>query len=229
MLTAEIAALPGYRAISRNELKALFSHQADTQLAGCDEVQCMASVASLLNATLLLSGDVQRLEGATALGLTLVDVTSGDARIAARQETAWRGTDEDLLLLARPLVQRLFDAPHADEHRGHIELLADEGARVVLDGDDVGITPLSAPLPAVSTGAHRVSLRKDGFVPLDLDLVVARGETTLARGELVPIPLTAQPWFWWTAGGVFLVAGGAATAAIVWNLPQDTRVIVGKP
>jgi hypothetical protein len=234
MLTAEVAALPGLRAVSRNELRAVLTHQADAQLTGCDEVQCMADVAQLVNATRILGGELQRLNGAIALSLTLFDVEGGEARIIGRQEAAWRGTDEDLLFLARPLVQRLFDPENAATHTGRIEVLADDGARLLLDGKDIGMTPLSGPpaelLSGLPTGAHRVSLRKDGFVPLDLDVVVARGETTLARGELQEIPLTDQPWFWWTAGGVVLVAGGAAagvTALAFMN--QSTTVVVGKP
>jgi hypothetical protein len=230
MLTAEVAGLAGKRAISRNELKALWSHQADAQLAGCAEVQCMADVAHLVNANMILSGDVQRLNGATALGLTLFDVAGGDARVVGRQEAAWRGSDQDLLLLARPLVQRLFDAEHAASHTGRIELLAPEGALVVVDGKEVGTAPLPTSLDGLATGAHRIGLRKDGFAPLDLDVVVARGETTVARGELVEIPWTDQPWFWWTAGGVVLVAGGAAAGVTALAfLNQPTTVVVGKP
>jgi hypothetical protein len=230
MLTAEVAGLPGLRAISRNELKAVLSHQADAQLAGCAEVQCMADVAHLVSASRILSGELQRLNGAFALSLTLVDVADGEARIVARQEAAWRGKDEDLLLLARPLAQRLFDAEHAAAHTGRVELLAPEGAQVVVDGKDAGTTPLPGPLVDLPTGAHRIGLRKEGFSPLDLDVVVARGETTVARGELGEIPLTDQPWFWWTAGGVVLVAGGAAAGVTALAfLNQPTTVVVGKP
>jgi hypothetical protein len=230
MLTAEVAGLAGKRAVSRNELRALLSHQADAQLAGCAEVQCMADVAQLVNATMILSGDMQRLDGALALGLTLFDVADGNARVVGRQEAAWRGSEQDLLLLARPLVQRLFDTDPAAAHTGRIELLAPEGTRVVFDGRELGIAPLPGPLQDVPTGAHRISLRKENFAPLDLELVVARGETTIARGELVEIPLTDQPWFWWTAGGVVLVAGGAAAGVTALAfLNQPTTIVVGKP
>ncbi|MBM4279282.1 MAG: PEGA domain-containing protein [Deltaproteobacteria bacterium] len=228
MLTAEVAALPGKRAISRNELKALMSHQADSQLAGCAEVQCMADVAQLVNATMVVSGTMQRLQGTLALGVTLFDVAGGEARVVGRQEAAWRGSDQDLLLLARPLVQRLFDPDNAGTHKGRVELIAPAGAQVVFDGKDHGLAPLAGPLTDVASGAHRFSLRKDGFAPLDLDVVVARGETTIARGELREIPLTDQPWFWWTAGGVVLVAAGAGALAVL-SLEQPTTVVVGKP
>jgi hypothetical protein len=228
MLTAEVAGLSGLRAVSRNELRAIVAHSADAQLTGCAEVQCMADVAALVSASRILSGELQRLQGALALSLTLVDVAGGEARIVARTEAAWRGKDEDLLLLARPLVQRLFDAENAASHVGRVEVLAPAGARVILDGKDAGIAPLPGPFVDLSTGAHRIGLRKDGFAPLDLDVVVVRGETTLARGELVEIPITDQPWFWWTAGGVVLIAGGAAAGvAALALLNQPTTVVVG--
>jgi hypothetical protein len=229
MLTAEVAAQPATRAISRNELRAILSHQAGAQLAGCAEVQCMADVAALVSATRIVSGEVQKLEGATALSLTLVDTAGGEARVVARQEAVWRGSDDELLLLARPLSQRLFDAAHAAEHTGAVELFTDEGARVVLDGRDVGTAPLPGPLRDLATGAHRLELTKDGYLPRAVDVVVARNETTLARAALTEIALTDEPWFWWTAGGVVLVAGGAAAGIAALALSdRPTTVVVGK-
>jgi hypothetical protein len=230
MLTAEIAGLDGYKAVSRNELKAILSHSADAQLAGCAEVQCMTDVAQLVSATRIVAGEVQKLEGATAISLSLVDTSAGEARILARQDAAWRGSDDDLLLLARPLTQRLFDSSNAATHTGAVELFATEGAAVVLDGKEAGTTPLSAPLRDLPTGAHRIELRRDGYLPQTLDVVVARNETTLARADLVEVPLFEQTWFWVAAAGVVVATGGTAAAVVAFNLPKSApTLVIGKP
>jgi hypothetical protein len=75
-----------------------------------------------------------------------------------------------------------------------------------------------------------VRLQKDGYKPLAVDVVVARNESTLARVDLIEEALTDQPWFWAAAGGVVLVAGGAAAGITTWAVisqPQPTQVTLG--
>ncbi len=232
MLTAEVAALPGWRAVSRNELRSILSHAADAQLVGCADVTCSGDVARLMSAQRVLTGEVSKLDGAMALSLTLIDTSDGEPRIAARQEAAWRGRDDELLLLARPLVARLFDAENASRHMGSVEVFTVDGAAIFVDGKEVGTAPLASPLRDIATGAHTVRASKSGYRTLDMDVVVARNESTLARVELVEEALFDQPWFWAAAGGVVLVAGGAAAGITTWaviNQPEPTRVTLGKP
>ena len=233
MLTAEVAGQKGMRAVSRNELQALLTHQSTAQLVGCDEPKCMADVAALVKADFVVSGNVEKLEGATVVGLTLMSAGGDgqDPAIVGRQKAAWRGSDNDLLLVIRPLVQRLFDAPNAHTHLGAVEVFAPEGAAIVLDDKAVG----SAPVPALRdlpTGVHRLTVQKDGFADGAVDIVVARNETTIVRVELEEIPLLSQPWFWATAGGVVLLAGGTAAGITTWAIvtatPPPSRVVLGK-
>ena len=229
MLTAEVAALPDMRSVSRNELKSLISHQADATLVGCEDVKCFADVAHLVNADLLIAGQLDRVEDALVLSLSLIDAAT--PAVVGRQEAAWRGKPDEMLALVRPLVQRLTDGPQAHNHKGTLEVFATEGATLVVDGREVGTAPLPAPLRDLATGVHTIEARRPGFVPLRQDVVVARNETTIARADLEEEPLLSQPWFWATAGGVVLVAGGTAAGITTWailNQPQDTRVILGK-
>ncbi len=232
MLTAEISAQKGFRAVSRNELQALLTHQATAQLVGCDEPRCAADVAHLANADFVVTGAVEKLEGATVVSLTLMNAGGDDgASITGRQKAAWRGDDTELLLVMRPLVQRLFDSSNAHTHIGNVEVFVPEGAMLVLDDKEVGTAPVSA-LRDLSTGVHQLKLLKDGYSPETVDLVVSRNETTIVRVDMEPIPLTDQPWFWAAAGGAAVVAVGA-TAGIVGYAaltatPPPSRVVLGK-
>jgi len=234
MLTAEVSATRGMRAVSRNELQALLTHQSTAQLVGCDEPKCMADVAALVKADFVVSGSVEKLEGATVVGLTLMSAGGDgqDPAIVARQKAAWRGTDNDLLLVVRPLVQRLFDAQNAHTHVGAAEIFAPEGATLVLDDKAIGTAPVAA-VRDLPSGVHRLTVQKDGFADGAVDLVVARNETTIVRVELEEIPLLSQPWFWATAGGVVLLAGGTAAGITTWAIlnaePPPSRVVLGKP
>ncbi len=232
MLTAEVSAHDGHRAVSRNELQALLQHQTMAQLSGCDEARCMADVAHLVNADYVVSGSVEKLEGATVVALTLIDAGAegGDATVVGRQKAAWRGSDEELLLVMRPLVHRLFDPAQAHAHKGELELFLPEGAEVFLNDKALGTAPLTrvADLP---TGVHRLHVKKDGYSDENVDLVVARNETTIVRVDLEPIPLLEQPWFWATAGGVVLIAGGLAAGVTTYAIltqDQPTKVVLGR-
>jgi hypothetical protein len=232
MLTAEVGATAGHRAVSRNELKAVVAHQATSQLMGCESAECMADIGKLVSAQRILTGEVAKLEGAFAVSLTLIDISDGEPRIAARQEAAWRGREDELLLLARPLVQRLLDAEHAADHVGQVEVFTVDGASLIVDGKPAGQTPLPGPLSGLPTGPHVLEVQKEGYLSQRLDIIVARHETTVARADLEEMALMDQPWFWAAAGGVVLVAGGAAVGVTTWAVvsqPKDTVVTLGKP
>lgn len=234
ILTAEVSATTGYKAVSKNELASIIAHQANAQLTGCEDPRCMASIAHLANADMVISGNVEVLEGATVVGFTLVDVSDVEngPQVAARQKVSWRGSDDELLLVVRPMVQRLLDARNAHTHVGHAELFVPEGAEIIVDDKSLGTAPMQA-IRDLPTGVHSVKILKDGYSPEQIDLVVARNETTIVRADLEAIPLTDQPWFWAAAGGVVLLAGGTATGIGIYALsnqqPPPARVVLGKP
>jgi hypothetical protein len=232
MLTAEVSAQDGLRAVSRAELQALLVHQSTAQLVGCDDPRCLADVAQLANADEIVSGSVERVDGATIVNLTRI-FAGGDGEephIVSRQQAVWHGSDDELLLVTRPLVQRLFDAAGAHSHVGALELLVPAGTAVLLDDQDVGSAP-TAVVRALPTGVHRLRLRKDGFVEKHVDVIVGRNETTIVRVELEEIPLWSQPWFLATAGGVGLVAIGSTAGIVVYAItnatPPPARVVLG--
>lgn len=235
MLTAEVSAIDGYKGISRNEIKSILSHSADAQLAGCNEPRCAADVAHLVNADVLVTGTVDKVGGATVVALSLIDAGSvnGDEgpQVLGRQEAAFRGPDDQLLNLARPLAQRLFDGPNAAKHMGSLELFSQEGVTVVVDGKEVGPTPLAS-LKDITTGVHTLGFQKSGYQPQTVDVVVSKNEPTVVRVDLVEESLFEQPWFWAAAGGVVLVAGGTTAGIVIATIgsqEQPTRVVLGKP
>jgi hypothetical protein len=232
VLTAEVGAQPGYKTISRNELRAILTHQADAQLMGCEEIGCLADVAKLANADLLVHGQVDKIDGAWVIGLTLLDPAGEDdtPTVVGRQEAAFRGPDDQALALVRPLVQRLAAGPMAQQHTGALEVFATEGAAVFVNGREAGSAPLQ-PLRDLPTGVHTLRVEKAGHIATQLDVVVARNETTISRVTLEEEVLWEQPWFWAAAGAVVLVAGGSAAGITTWAiLNQDTpsQVVLGK-
>lgn len=227
MAVAELAALDGYRAVSRNELKSVLVHKADAAMLGCDTVACIGGVGKLVDAQVVLVGSVDKVGDAHVLALSLVDPTV--PAVLERAEAAWRGAPDGMLPLMRPMIARLIAGPNAATHVGAIDVLTEEGARVVVDGKEVGLAPLAAPITGLASGVHRVQVEKDGAVPHDGDVVVAHHETTIARVVLEEIPFTQQPWFWITTVGTGLIAAGTTTGIVVYALAtaqQPTRVVL---
>ncbi len=93
---------------------------------------------------------------------------------------------------------------------GQLTLEADEdGARVLFDGDQVGVTPVGA--IAMKPGTYRVSVAKAGFMPWEEEITVRAGETLQRNIRLEE-----------TAGG-----RAATTGRLVLSVdPTGARVIV---
>ncbi len=85
------------------------------------------------------------------------------------------------------------------------------GAAVMLDGVDVGATPLDVTRPS---GSYHVVVRKPGFVTYDTRFLLRPGEEVNLSPALPKetIALT-QRWWFWTGVGV-IVAGAAAGTAL---------------
>lgn len=113
----------------------------------------------------------------------------------------------------KPLVLE-FDLKPVEEY-GNIQIVANvAGARVFVDGKNVGITPYRE-MPSARIGAHQVILEKAGFYRWEQRVEVEKGRTALVTAELKPIEeLSAAPAvLGWTSLVVGALAmGGGATA-----------------
>ena len=113
----------------------------------------------------------------------------------------------------KPLILD-FELSPAEEY-GNIQIIANlSGARVFVNGKNVGITPYRE-MPSVKIGFHQVILEKDGYFRWEKRVEVHKGRTTLVLADLVPMeePSSAPAVLGWTSlvlGGLCL--GGAAVA-----------------
>jgi hypothetical protein len=114
---------------------------------------------------------------------------------------------------------------------GVLEIAAEPGAEVAVDGQSRGRTPLPAALRLVA-GPHTVSVSKPGRVPFLRTLTIAGGQRTpilvtlpearASRDGPAPAgtvrrasrPLYRSPWLW--AGAAVLVAGVAVAVYALW-------------
>lgn len=232
LVTAEVSSTPGFHAISRNDLKALISHQADLALLGCAEVSCAADIARLANADLVVAGSVERGEGdAVVFSIALIDPAT--PVVLERQTATWRSNPDDMVELVRPLVEKLLLGKAAVDFKGALEILAPAGAVVVVDDQQLGEAPLKGPVKDLSTGAHHIEVRKSGYVPYLRDVAVAKNETHVVQVDLIDedslIPWYQRWYVWGSAVGAVVVVGGTAAAIGTYSYlsqPQPTTLHV---
>ncbi len=238
VMASEISGRPGYRAVSRNELKSLLAHSADARLLGCDSANCATDVAKLVDADLVVAGTLGQVVGGEAgpggkallLTLSLID-PSGPA-VVQRVDVTWRGDPEEMVTVTAPTLDRLFDGPKAATYTGAVEVFAPEGATVAVDGKDVGTAPLKQKIDGLAIGVHVLDVTQAGAVPGRKDVVVSRGETSVARVVLEEEPYYTQWWFWTAVGGGAAVAVAAGTTIAIATLQQPvpaTRILVKTP
>ncbi|MFH1807831.1 MAG: PEGA domain-containing protein [Pseudomonadota bacterium] len=229
VVASELGRTPGYRTVSRNDLKSLLAHQANAQLVGCSEVQCLSDIAKMAAADLLVSGSVTRVEDAHVLSLELIDAV--EARVIERQAATWRGDPARMVELARPYVDRLLAGPAAQSFVGSLELMAPEGASITVDNAVQGNAPLGQPVANLASGVHGITVAKPGYLTVRDDVVVVRGETTLVQVDLVDEnadkPWYSRWWVWGSIGGGLALIGGTAAAIAVVAVLTNTPTTVG--
>jgi hypothetical protein len=229
VLNADLGAREGLRSISRNEVKSVIEHQADAQLTGCASVNCAADLAKLLDAELVVAGTLDVIEEARVLSVSLIDPSV--PQVLTREQIAWHDDPDEMISAIRPVVDRLLAGAGSAQLEGSLEVFAQAGTTVVVDGVEAGVTPLPAPL-FLPVGVHRVLLSQSGYESQSRDAAVAQKENSILRAELVEEPFYTQWWFWTATGGGLLVAGSVAVGVTTYGVlenakNQPPRLVVG--
>jgi hypothetical protein len=86
-------------------------------------------------------------------------------------------------------LKKLLEAAKAKI--GQIDLIAESGATVQLDGKDVGTTPLPGPLSA-DAGSHAIVVKKEGFELFEKPVDVTAKSTVTVEAKLEPTITTAE-------------------------------------
>jgi hypothetical protein len=228
VITSDVGARDDLKAISRNEIMSILAHQAEASMMGCEELSCMADIAKLVAADLLVTGTIDKVDdGALVVTLSLIDPS--EPKVLERTESAWRGDPAEIVLVARPMIDRLLAGPDKTGLIGGLEIFTEDGAVVAIDGEERGTAPLEGPITGLSSGVHVITLEKEGFVPARRDVVVETGQTAISRVSMEAEPYYTQWWFWTAVGGGAAVAIAGGTAIAIAAVQGDTTVNIKLP
>src|SRR5262249_18407865 len=108
-------------------------------------------------------------------------------------------------------LQQLYP-PQAFLRYGLIKIVTDvAGARVDLNGQPAGMTPMEEPLKVAAPATYRLRVAKLQFVPFQARIDVLPDATVEVRASLVreslPVPWFKRWYVWAAVGGAVAVAG----------------------
>src|SRR6185503_1850833 len=135
----------------------------------------------------------------------------------ADRKTCQRCTAQSLRIAADEMMRKLVGSGD-----GHVKLKSNPtGARIVIDGTAIGVTPLDWDLPR---GNHTIAMDKRGFVAASRDIVVVADRTDVVELDLQPAARDESgTWLRPVSLGVMIAGAGAIVAGgVLFAIDQDT-------
>ena len=218
VITTELKQFEGFQVVSRRDIQAMLSFEEVKQSVGCDDEGCFAELGNALGVGFLVSGGVGKIEDTYMVSLKVIDIRQ--AKIVGRDRESFQGPADGLLPAARFVLRRIFGAPFSGE--GMLKLaLSEDGARVDLNGVDLGEYPNLAIPKELPAGKHTLQATKNGFFPLTQDIYIEPARLTQMQLVLQEEPAKWwQTWWFWTTVGV-VVVGGVTTGVVLGTMPAD--------
>jgi hypothetical protein len=177
---------------------------------------CISGLGELAGIPWVIAGEVRLTGGRVVTELVLVDAAK--KAVVSRAEVESGGSPNTAHM--EELSVAMFNP---ERYRGSLELsCAVEGAEVFLDGEKVGVTPLSEPLSGIAAGKHKLEAKKLGHQPFSREIRVSMGDTKRVVALLPEERLLRQAptpfykhWAFYTFGGVGVVS---MVLAVVLNV-----------
>ena len=190
--------------ITVTQIQLLLDAQATQQLVGCDAEACMTQIGNLVEADIILGGNVAKVGDDVVITLLTVDPRDG-RRI--KQEQRKTPVSRDLYYYAsKQLASMVLTGKAADPRVPVIINIVDGGTpvegTVIVDGKDMGLATTKQ--LELDPGSHEVVVKRSGFADWRTLVDVQEGAPQQVTATLVGERLYLWP--------VALVTGVAAVA-----------------
>lgn len=201
--------------VTSTQIKILLDAQANQQMTGCDTELCMTDIGKLIEADVILGGNVAKVGDDVIITLLTVNPVDGKR---LKQEQRKTPLNRDLYFYAAQQLASIILTGKATDARVPVVLAfkdqngADIAGSIVVDGKATA-TAASARLD-LDPGQHEVVFQADGFNTWKTLLDVQDGSPLQVNATLVPTRVYLWPGAIVT--GVIAV-GLAATAAVMFD------------
>jgi hypothetical protein len=158
------------------------------------EAQCAVDTGRLIGADIVISGRIPRVGRTYAIWMQMYETASGELK--GGEEVSAR-TEDELLAASESAAERLLapltggvaasmptaPAVPGKAQQGAIKILSSPpGAKVSIDGDAVGATPLTVKRDA---GSYVVSIEMAGYAPVSRQVELAAGKSAVINETLM--------------------------------------------
>jgi hypothetical protein len=183
------------------------------------EEKCLSAIGKRLGVELVVTGTVGAMGDSYVLNIKAVEVATGKSQRITTDPL--KGSPDDLIEGVRVAAYRLLAPEHVN---GSLQIQSDlVGAKVTLDGKELGKTPLAnnGVVAKLALGKHQLHVEAKDYAPFDdvvdvhfqkLAPIIVRllpSNETVGSGRTIRIvekPFYSRPWF---------IAGSAITAIAV--------------
>ncbi len=223
--------LTGLRVLGPTDARQRLGDQVDKFVAECQgQPRCVGAIGRRLRVSEVI------LVGMSSLGDVVIQIS----RVRVRDRRVLRSLGHTAPVGARlsrakldGLLRRLM--PRRDFIRyGFIRIRSNRrGALVLLNDKKRGLTPLPGPIRVRAPSAHRVRVKKPGYVDFSADLRVPPDATVTVNAVLPPIPKAVTPfykkwWFWTVIASSVVTVVGVTTGIMltVGKKPESVPAVI---
>jgi TolB-like protein len=187
-----LRSLDAFQVLASDDVRRLLALERQRQLMGSGgDASGLEMMSRTLGARYAVAGSVSKLDGKLQVDLRLMD-TAG-AKVLAQKSVGPVPKFEDLAASLPGLAQELVAGLLATQQGSLIVRAREEGVEILVDDVLVGSTPLREALK-LSRGAHRLQVRKDGFIAQAKSVTIAQDQLAEAEFRLVPSADYAEAW-----------------------------------
>ncbi|MEZ4269929.1 MAG: PEGA domain-containing protein [Myxococcota bacterium] len=166
--------------VSPVDIQIALSDPSAREVAECGGgPRCAVQVGRLVEANTVVFGNIGMLGETFSLNLRAMDVATGTEK--ARQQATISG-NRDLLIPEMRLAAFRLIAPELITGSLFVEIDV-EGVEVQIDGQVVGMTPLSKPVEDLTPGKHVVVLKRPGYAEFREEFVIKAFETARLKPD----------------------------------------------
>jgi hypothetical protein len=182
LLRAETSRMEGFSLQTRERTEGILARPRNAALRKCGgETSCLCDIGKALGVDKLVTGVIGGLGDDYSFDLKLVDVRS--CREERRINEALSGREDLLIGAIRRALYKLV-APELFVGSIGIDVPV-EGARVLIDERQVGVTPLAAPVGGLKPGSHKLQIVKEGLSTFEDSIPVRFQAVTRVKVDLV--------------------------------------------